>query len=114
MKERLIILGFLLAASCGDNGPDPTGSTGPVNTTEPDLTDCQVCPIGGNECPAGQICVSRVPGSGGICVLACEQDKPEPCTYNGAVVGTCEPFSPNDTPACSDPELGPVCPPKSG
>ena len=111
VRASLLIFATLLSG-CGDDVPGSSGSSSSTGSTEPSFTDCQDCPIGGTDvCPAGQVCVSRIPGSGGICVLACEQDNPEPCTFKGVKVGGCEPFSPDDTPACTDPDNGAVCPP---
>ena len=104
---RVLLLAFGLVAcheEGRDNGSSSTGSTGP------DFTVCAACPAGGT-CPEGQVCASITPGSGGVCMLACNDAEPDPCVYNGIVTGTCKAFSPNETRACSSPENGPVCPP---
>ena len=84
MMARTAFALLACLAACKEDGHDDSSSSSPTGaptgSTDPDFTDCQDCPIGGDECPAGQICVSRIPGSGGIYVLACEQDNPEPCT----------------------------------
>lgn len=103
---RVLLLAFGLVA-CHEDGRDnesiSTGSTGP------DFTVCAACP-GSGTCPAGQVCASVTPGSGGVCMLACSDDDPNSCVYEGIMTGTCKTFSPNETLACNG-ELGPVCPP---
>lgn len=104
---RVLLLAFGLVAcheEGRDNASNSTGSTGP------DFTVCAAC-AGAGACPEGQVCASIAPGSGGVCMLACSDDEPEACVYDGILTGTCETFSPNNTRACSSLDNGPVCPP---
>lgn len=98
-----------LGLACGDDGrPDGSSSAG----SEPDFTACVSCPVGvEGVCPAGQVCAVPTPGLGGVCVLACSDDEPEPCAYDGIVTGTCKAFSNDTTRGCNNPDDGPVCPP---
>lgn len=102
---RALLLAFGLVAcheEGRDHGSSSTGSTGH------DVTVCTACPAGG-ACPEGQVCASITPGSGGVCMLACSDDEPEPCVVDGIVTGTCKAFSNDETLACNNPDNGPVC-----
>ena len=98
--------------ACGDDGrPDGSGSSS-TGSGGPSFTDCASCPVGvPDTCPAGQVCAVATPGLGGRCILACSDDEPEPCVYDGIVTGTCKVFSNEETRGCNNPDNGPVCPP---
>lgn len=75
------------------------------------LTSLCATPVRREICPEGQVCVSITPGSGGVCMLACISDDPEPCVNDGIVTGTYKAFSNNEVHACNNPDNVPVCPP---
>ena len=109
LRAACLLLLALGLAGCQDEGRD-NGSSSP-GSTGPDFTACVACP-GVGACPAGQVCASVTPGSGGVCMLACSDDDAEPCVFDGIVTGTCDKFAPNETRACRNVNSGPVCPPQ--
>lgn len=107
---RTLVLALALLAACKDESHDTTGDSS-SSSGVPNFTDCTDCPVGGPVvCPEGQVCASIVPGSGGVCMLACNVDDPSQCVVNGIVAGTCKIF-PSDIAACNNSDNGPVCPP---
>ena len=110
LSRAAALLTLALLAACSDDGRDASSSSSSIG---PNFTVCTICPIGGEGvCPEGQVCASILPGSGGLCMLACSDSDPEPCVFDGVVTGTCKKFSPDETRACNSPDNGPVCPPK--
>lgn len=110
MTMKTCVLVLLVALGCGD------ATSGDAQTTTSDtggdsFTVCESCPIGGSTCPAGQVCAAVSPAGGGVCMLACSANDPDPCTYKGIVTGACKEFYPDKILACNDPDNGPVCPP---
>lgn len=103
-----IFLALLLG--CKEDSRRGDNETGESSSGGPSYTDCQDCPVGGATCPDGQVCASVLPGQGGVCMLACDVDAPDACLLDGATVGECKAFHPDDITACNDPERGPVCP----